>query len=68
MNQPIQALDHPKFKEMISVAARATHGVTIPNRKATRKYIIDLFKKNLADLRSRLAVTLFHPYVYFISI
>ena len=64
-NQPIQALDHPKFKEMISVAARATHGVTVPNCKATRKHIIDLFKKKLADLRSRLTVMIYHLHVYF---
>ena len=65
MNQPIQALDHPKFKEMISVAARATHGVTIPNRKAARKYIMDLFKKNLTNLRSRLTVMISHVDIYF---
>ncbi|KIM71365.1 hypothetical protein PILCRDRAFT_28906, partial [Piloderma croceum F 1598] len=28
-NQPIQALEHPKFKEMIDVASRATNGVKI---------------------------------------
>ncbi|KAF9016873.1 hypothetical protein BDP27DRAFT_1169342, partial [Rhodocollybia butyracea] len=26
-DQPISALEHPKFQNMISVAARATHGV-----------------------------------------
>lgn len=45
---------------MIDIAARATHGITIPNRKATRKYIIELFKKNLTDLRNRLAVNFAH--------
>lgn len=55
-NQPIQALDHSKFKEMISVASRATHGITIPNHKATQKYVINLFKKNLTNLQSRLMV------------
>jgi hypothetical protein len=29
-SQPIQALEHPKFKELIDVASRATHGVKIP--------------------------------------
>jgi hypothetical protein len=28
--KPIQALEHPKFKEMIDVASRATKGVKIP--------------------------------------
>jgi hypothetical protein len=65
INQPIQALEHPKFKEMISVAARATHGVTIPNRKATRNYIMDLFQKNLTNLRSTLTVTICHLDIYF---
>ena len=43
--QPVQALDHPSFKKMIDVAARTTKGVKIPNRKATCKHIIELFKK-----------------------
>ncbi|KIM87795.1 hypothetical protein PILCRDRAFT_63181, partial [Piloderma croceum F 1598] len=34
-DQPIQALEHPKFKEMIDIASRATNGVKIPGRKAT---------------------------------
>ena len=41
---------------MIDVAARATWGVEIPSRKATRAYIISLFKKNLANLRDRINV------------
>jgi hypothetical protein len=41
---------------MISVAARATHGVKIPGRKATRAAIIKLFKTNLYELRMRFAV------------
>ncbi|KAG1822260.1 hypothetical protein EV424DRAFT_1274081, partial [Suillus variegatus] len=28
-DQPIQAFEHPKFKEMIDVAAQATNGVKI---------------------------------------
>ncbi|KAG1908525.1 uncharacterized protein F5891DRAFT_937641, partial [Suillus fuscotomentosus] len=39
-DQPIQALEHPKFQEMIDVASRATNGVKIPGRKATRAEII----------------------------
>jgi hypothetical protein len=56
--QPLQALDHPSFQKMIDVAARATKGINIPNRKATRKYIIELFKKNLDKLRLKLKVRL----------
>jgi len=41
---------------MIDTAARATRGVQIPNRKATRAYIIKLFKNNLTNLRNRIKV------------
>ena len=54
--QPIQAFEHPAFKDMIDTAAQATRGVKIPNRKATRAYIIKLFKQNLTKLRDRLKV------------
>ncbi|KAF5340819.1 hypothetical protein D9757_009868 [Collybiopsis confluens] len=57
-DQPIAALEHPKFKHMISIAARTTAGVKIPHRYATRKAIIRLFKKNLYELRVRFA----HPW------
>ena len=65
MNQPIQALEHLKFKDMISVAARATHSITIPNCKETQKHIIDLFKKNIADLQNKLTVMIYHLHFYF---
>lgn len=41
---------------MINVAARATHGVKLPNRKATRAEIIDMFKAQLTHLKERLNV------------
>ncbi|KAF5337979.1 hypothetical protein D9758_014306 [Tetrapyrgos nigripes] len=53
-NQPINAIHHPKFQNMIDIAAQATNGVKIPGRKATRRAIIDLFKKNISALRQRL--------------
>ncbi|KAF8957688.1 hypothetical protein BDZ97DRAFT_1669493 [Flammula alnicola] len=55
-DQPIQALEHPSFQKMIDIAARGTKGVKIPNRKATRKHIINLFKKNLDNLRIKITV------------
>ncbi|RPD52271.1 hypothetical protein L226DRAFT_447447, partial [Lentinus tigrinus ALCF2SS1-7] len=55
-DQPIQALEHPAFKNMIDIAARATDGVKIPGRKTTRDEIIRMFKCNLAKLRDRLKV------------
>ena len=54
--KPIQALEHPAFKEMIAVAARSTRGVVVPTGKATRAYIIKLFKRNLTHLRDRINV------------
>jgi hypothetical protein len=32
-SQPIQALEHPKFKDMIDFASRVTNGVKIPGQK-----------------------------------
>ncbi|KAF8805385.1 hypothetical protein BYT27DRAFT_7224981 [Phlegmacium glaucopus] len=34
-DQPIQALEHPKFKELVDLAARATNSVKIPGQKST---------------------------------
>ena len=42
---------------MIAVAARSTRGVVVPTGKATRAYIIKLFKKNLTQLRQRINVS-----------
>ncbi|KAG2032844.1 hypothetical protein BDR03DRAFT_840681, partial [Suillus americanus] len=53
-DQPIQAFEHPKFKEMIDVAARATNGVKIPGRKATRAEIMRMFKSHLTNLKEKL--------------
>ena len=55
-SQPIQALEHPKFKELIDVASRAKSGVSIPGRKATRAEIMRMFKKHLTTLKAQLSV------------
>ncbi|TEB18980.1 hypothetical protein FA13DRAFT_1603760, partial [Coprinellus micaceus] len=55
-NQPLQCVDHPKFHELIDVASRATEGVKIPTRQATRESIIDRFKKNVAELSAKFNV------------
>ncbi|KAJ7808037.1 hypothetical protein B0H14DRAFT_2380921, partial [Mycena olivaceomarginata] len=62
-DQPIDALTHPKFKDMIDIAGRATNGVKIPGRKATRQEIIDLFKKQMENLRVRINVSI--PLVFY---
>ena len=56
--QPLQALEHPAFHKMIDIAACATNGVTIPNRKATREEIMNMFRNQLTRLKERLNVSL----------
>jgi hypothetical protein len=41
---------------MIGIAARATNGVTIPNRKATRAEVMDMFKAQMTHLKNRFNV------------
>ncbi|KAN0118457.1 hypothetical protein V8E52_005187, partial [Russula decolorans] len=53
-DQPIQALQHPKFQKMINVASRTTKYMTIPGRKATRAKIMHMFKDHLCGLKARL--------------
>ncbi|KAJ7730111.1 hypothetical protein DFH07DRAFT_756442, partial [Mycena maculata] len=55
-DQPIDTLMHPKFKEMIDIAARATQGVNLPNREQTREAIIKLFHDQMTKLKIRLHV------------
>jgi hypothetical protein len=45
---------------MINIAARATNGITIPNRKATRREILDMFKNQMTHLKERLNVFIHH--------
>jgi hypothetical protein len=42
---------------MINIAARATNGVIIPDRKVTREEIIEMFKKQMTALKERLHVS-----------
>ncbi|KAG1828240.1 hypothetical protein EV424DRAFT_1318507 [Suillus variegatus] len=56
-DQPIQALEHPRFKEMMDVASRATQGVKILGRKATRAEIMRMFKTHLTRLKKKLNVS-----------
>ncbi|KAI1782187.1 hypothetical protein LXA43DRAFT_906527, partial [Ganoderma leucocontextum] len=55
-DQPIQALQHPSFKSMIDIAARATEGVRIDDLRNTREAIINTFKRNMTRLRDKLNV------------
>ncbi|KAG2087847.1 hypothetical protein BD769DRAFT_1372795 [Suillus cothurnatus] len=67
-DQPIQALEHPKFKEMIDVALCATQGVKIPGQKATCAEIIYVFKNHLTNLRKKLNVcTMLHSICLYLT-
>ena len=37
--QPLHALEHPKFKDMIDLATHATNGIKIPGQKVTQAEI-----------------------------
>jgi hypothetical protein len=49
-DQPIQALKHPRFKEMIDTTSCTTTGVKIPGCKATQAEIKHVFKDHLTKL------------------
>ncbi|KAJ3531266.1 hypothetical protein NM688_g7598 [Phlebia brevispora] len=54
-DQPLDALEHPKYVDMIQTAARATNGVTIPSRKTCRQEIMNMFHEQLAALKKDLS-------------
>ncbi|KAF8174372.1 hypothetical protein BJ912DRAFT_858516, partial [Pholiota molesta] len=58
-DQPLRAFEHEAFKNMIAIAARATKGVKIPPRTATRDFIIKKFKEQMQALSARLNVSSF---------
>ena len=64
--KPIQAVEHPKFKDMIDIVAQATNSVKIPGRKATRAEIMRMFKNHLMKLKKTLNV--WHIYSYFVGL
>ncbi|KAJ7681312.1 hypothetical protein B0H14DRAFT_2422886, partial [Mycena olivaceomarginata] len=55
-DQPLDVLEHPKFRNMIEISARAKDGVRIPGRKATRDEIMDLFNRRMEQLKVKLNV------------
>ncbi|KAL6302233.1 hypothetical protein BKA93DRAFT_737388, partial [Sparassis latifolia] len=55
-DQPIHALEHPAFHNMINIAVLATNGVNILNHKRTCKEIIETFKRQLTELWDKLNV------------
>ncbi|KAI0739796.1 hypothetical protein C8Q80DRAFT_1111210 [Daedaleopsis nitida] len=63
-DQPLSAVEHPKFKEMIKIAAAATQGVEIPSRKVARAEIMRLFNDQMKGLRDKLTV---RPLAHFVD-
>jgi hypothetical protein len=57
MMQPIQAFQHPKFNSMIDMALRATNGVLVPGRKATRGEIMRMFRVHFVKLKALFKVS-----------
>lgn len=56
-SQPIQALEHAKFRELVNIASRATKGINIPGRKATRGVIKRMFSDHIIRLKAQLNVS-----------
>ena len=57
-SQPIQALEHTKFRELIDIASHATNGVNFPGQKLTRREIQRLFIEHLTKLKTQLNVNI----------
>ncbi|KAF7342966.1 putative AC transposase [Mycena venus] len=53
-DQPVDALDDPRFRNMIDIASRAKNGVRISGQKATRQGIINMFQKRMDNLKKKL--------------
>ncbi len=53
-SQPISAVEHPKFRQMIEIAAASTKGASIPSRKAARAEIMRMFNTEMDGLRKKL--------------
>ncbi|KAG2066399.1 hypothetical protein BDR04DRAFT_1030107, partial [Suillus decipiens] len=56
-SQPIQAVDHSSFKNMINIAAHAMNGMVLPNGNAMHHDIMDLFKTQMMKLKDQLNIS-----------
>lgn len=57
-DQPLSAMEHPRFREMINLATRSKKEINTLGRKVARIQILNLFSNHLRDLKQRLAVSL----------
>ncbi|KAF8193379.1 hypothetical protein BJ912DRAFT_848479, partial [Pholiota molesta] len=58
-DQPLHAFENKHFIKLMNIAAEATDGVNLLQRKATRSAIIRRFREDLVKLRSKLTVCIF---------
>ncbi|KAJ3800208.1 hypothetical protein GGU11DRAFT_677809 [Lentinula aff. detonsa] len=57
-DQPLWALQHPAYQNMIHVASRAMTTIQIPNRKVTWQEIMNMFWKFIEDTKGHFNVML----------
>lgn len=60
INQLLQALKHPSFRKMVSIAACATRGSKLDSRKQTQNAIMKKFKEKMRGLKERLNICFKH--------
>lgn len=51
-------MEHPTFKKMIDIAARAQDGVEIPLRKVAHEELLDMFRQRMSNLKATLNVSI----------
>ncbi|KAJ3978852.1 hypothetical protein F5890DRAFT_1422173, partial [Lentinula detonsa] len=61
-NQSLSIVERPSFQKMIRTASTATGEVLLPDRKLTRKGIMKMFHKRMAQLKKLFMVCRNHIY------
>jgi hypothetical protein len=55
--KPLEAVDHPRFQELIYMASRApADSISIPDKRAIRSAILERFDKTVESLSEHLNV------------
>ena len=60
IKQLLQALEHPSFQKMVSIAAHATHSIKLNSQKQTRNAFMKTFKEQMKGLKECLNVCFEH--------
>ncbi|KAJ7137075.1 hypothetical protein C8R44DRAFT_607858, partial [Mycena epipterygia] len=66
-DQPVDALEDPRFVNMIDIASRAKDGVRIPGKKGTRAEIKYFFQQRMDSLKKTLNVRMSWAILIFVS-